>query len=209
LPKTLRCISLFEHFDLAYEDLEDECGQIGGGAGNGEDGSEDFVAEDGVNDNGVVDESNEGAEEDIEYISNAKTNAKKALACTVARRSFELKELSVAFMFDARDFFQPFVAERNALPYWPSLRWLSLTSYVLQNDTPPAQLNGLFLVAAKAARLMPALRAMVSGPSRGPLTTLLRIGASAGIWGLYRAQNLFIQQMAGQSSACTIPLPYR
>jgi hypothetical protein len=78
----------------------------------------------------------------------------------VARRSFELEELSIAFMFDARDFFQPFVAERNALPHWPSLRWLSLTSSVLQNDTPPAQLNGLFLVAAKAARLMPALRAM-------------------------------------------------
>jgi hypothetical protein len=154
LPKTLRRISLFEQCDRYYRDLEDAKGQ-NGDDDNGEDGSGDF--EDGVvDDNGFVDEGEDGAEEDFEWVSDKSPSA--ILARTVARRSFELEELSVAFMFDAWHFFR--YARAPNLQLWPSLRWLSLTSFALRNDTAPAQLNSLFLAAAKAARCMPALRAM-------------------------------------------------
>ncbi|CRK39866.1 hypothetical protein BN1708_016753, partial [Verticillium longisporum] len=88
-----------------------------------------------------------------------------ALAITIARRSLQLEELAVSFMADARHFFQPFFEVRTArspelLPHWPRLRWLTLTSSAIHYDEDPDQLNALFLAAARAARRMPALRAL-------------------------------------------------
>jgi uncharacterized protein DUF6546 len=161
-PKTLRRISLFEHFDQAEEDLEDEKAQ--NGDGGEDDGESDLIIMDPEDDDGFVDEDDDEADDMESDPNETEPRTCAALAMTVARRSIELEELSVAFMCDARHFFQPFFEVRTArqpdLPLWPSLRWLSLTSSALHYDTTSSQLNGLFLAAAKAARRMPALRAM-------------------------------------------------
>ncbi|KAH6697256.1 hypothetical protein F5X68DRAFT_257480 [Plectosphaerella plurivora] len=172
-PKTLKRISLFEHFDQADEDMENGKGQNAPREDDTTDGGNVvFVDEAGVvlgeeflDDNFVDVDDDDEEDDDLESDPNeTEPRTCAALAMTVARRSIELEELSVAFMCDARHFFQPFFEVRTArqpdLPVWQSLRWLSLTSSALHYDTTAAQLNSLFLAAAKAARRMPALRAM-------------------------------------------------
>lgn len=72
--------------------------------------------------------------------------------------------MAVSFMVDARHVFKPFYDVRSTrqseLPYWPSLRWLALTSSVIHYDIDPEQLDHLFVAAARAAKRMPQLRAL-------------------------------------------------
>ncbi|ROT37559.1 hypothetical protein SODALDRAFT_297800 [Sodiomyces alkalinus F11] len=137
-PSTLQRISFFEHFDPINEETES----------NEED--DDFEDEDG---------SEQGD------INETEPRTCIALAMSFARRSIQLEELAVSFMIDARHFFQPFFearlpASKPELPFWSSLRWLTLTSSAIHYDEEADRLDAVFLAAGRAAKRMPQLRVM-------------------------------------------------
>ncbi|KAH6892379.1 hypothetical protein B0T10DRAFT_559966 [Thelonectria olida] len=79
-----------------------------------------------------------------------------AVGAAFAARSLELEQLSVAFMADARDFFDA----RQPQWRWENLRSLVLTS-VLMTRSSKFQMFDLLRDAAEAARCMPKLQTMV------------------------------------------------
>lgn len=90
------------------------------------------------------------------------------LAQGLRRLSTDLEELSVSFMINADHFFEPFI-KLNArqqpqpkLPYWPRLRWITLTasSGAISDHAFPDDVNGLLRGAGHAAKNMPQLQSM-------------------------------------------------
>ncbi|KAF6813531.1 hypothetical protein CSOJ01_04553 [Colletotrichum sojae] len=79
------------------------------------------------------------------------------LAQAFAKRSLELEQLSVAFMIEARDFFQA----RRSKWIWENLTKLALTSSELDRNRKPPHIATLLRSAAAAALSMPKLHNMV------------------------------------------------
>ncbi|KAL2758563.1 hypothetical protein ACRALDRAFT_207704 [Sodiomyces alcalophilus JCM 7366] len=193
-PTTLRRISFFEHFDPVTEEAE----------GNEED---DGYEDDDGSDQGDVNET------------EPRTCA--ALAMNFARRSLQLEELAVSFMIDARHFFQPFFEVRlpipkSELPFWPSLRWLTLTSSAIHYDEEAERLDAVFLAAGRAAKRMPQLRAMeiynVCKHSAGVFRYMVTEGASgtpsigwAGTWQYEMGEN--VKRVWGEVAQAHISRP--
>ncbi|KAF3771201.1 hypothetical protein M406DRAFT_246615 [Cryphonectria parasitica EP155] len=80
--------------------------------------------------------------------------------------STEVEEMSCSFIVDAVVFFEQFSrAGRNLQlpslrlkpPYWPNLRWLTLTCYGFCHATDPDRINDVLFSAAKGAKNMPKL----------------------------------------------------
>lgn len=162
-PETIRRLSLFEHFDHPEDEPQQRLVLHPDGTPilDDDDGFEDEDDLDLAGGGGNADDA--ASQHDSADEGEPRTCA--ALAITIARRSLQLEELAVSFMADARHFFQPFFEVRAArspelLPHWPRLRWLTLTSSAIHYDEDPDQVNALFLAAARAARRMPALRAL-------------------------------------------------
>ncbi|KAJ4326976.1 hypothetical protein N0V84_002589 [Fusarium piperis] len=69
-----------------------------------------------------------------------------------------LENVSVSFLIDAKDFFQPFwAAGSECTTTWENLKTLSLTSQILKSCSR-SQVNGLLCAAANAATKMPKLQ---------------------------------------------------
>ncbi|EJT68394.1 hypothetical protein GGTG_14032 [Gaeumannomyces tritici R3-111a-1] len=104
-----------------------------------------------------------GDDEPMDYIT-----PHLGLGLLFIRPSQGLEELAVSGLIDAVDFFEPFYAKseagQSALPSWPNLRWLTLTSPTLLNPTPVDggidAVNELLQAAGRAAGRMPNLRVM-------------------------------------------------
>lgn len=90
----------------------------------------------------------------------------KFLSTGLCRLSVNLEELSASFMADAADFFEAFTKTNNPrgvtprLPHWPNLRWLTLTSPSLSEQSFSDTINSLLRGAGAAAKQMPRLQSM-------------------------------------------------
>lgn len=106
-----------------------------------------------------------GAFDTLDTLDGPRDKRYKFLSQGLCRLSVNLEELSVSFMADAADFFEPFTRVNprgvtTRLPQWPNLRWLTLTSPSLSESVFPDTINNLLRGAAAAAKNMPQLRAM-------------------------------------------------
>ncbi|KAI8689663.1 hypothetical protein NCS56_00230000 [Fusarium sp. Ph1] len=69
-----------------------------------------------------------------------------------------LENISVLFLIDAKDFFQPFWTLRTeCVTTWENLKTLSLTSWILKSSSR-SRVNGFLCAAANAAMKMPKLQ---------------------------------------------------
>jgi hypothetical protein len=89
--------------------------------------------------------------------------ADPVLGITLSTSSRLLKNLSAAFLVDARDFFAGFWPTRTQYPNeipWENLQTLALTSRLLNSNTRFSKIRKLLVAAGRAAALMPKLKVM-------------------------------------------------
>ncbi|KAH9905389.1 hypothetical protein F4778DRAFT_706312 [Xylariomycetidae sp. FL2044] len=98
-----------------------------------------------------------------ELVVHGDVRANPCLGRQMAQRSFWLESLHSCNQFDAVDFFHDPLwlvdGISRKLPYWKSLRYLTLTSDVIDPGRQH-ELNSLLCVAAKASTRMPVLHVM-------------------------------------------------
>lgn len=96
-----------------------------------------------------------------ELLETSDRSSLPQLAAAISGASTQLESLAVSFIIDARDFFLPFSTIRDpALPDFPRLQFIVLTSNELSSDKSPICVNNLLRTAGSSALKMPELQVM-------------------------------------------------
>ncbi|KAK9770604.1 putative F-box domain-containing protein [Seiridium cardinale] len=95
------------------------------------------------------------------FETNINRSSLPQFATTILDASTQLESLAVSFVIDARDFFHPLSPTKDlALPNFPRLQFVILTSHELSLDKSPKAINNLLYAAGNTALKMPKLQVM-------------------------------------------------